>query len=195
MRYPEKPQLRMIWPSDRLGESIEPDTAPEYVIRTYQPGDEVFFLSLMAKMDFDPWDEEKLHYNMSRVLPDGWFFAIETASETLVGTAMCLHNYTDNTPFTGDVGWLACDSNHRGRGLGYALIAHVTNRFLRAGYSRIQLHTEYYRLPAAKTYLKVGYLPVMYAPEMYSLWQEICTQLGWEFTPDVWPVDADGPHP
>ena len=23
--------------------------------------------------------------------------------------------------------------------------------------------------------------------EMYSLWQEVCEQIGWEFTPDAWP--------
>lgn len=112
---------------------------------------------------------------------------METASESIVGTAMCLHNYSGSTPFTGDVGWLACDPGHRGRGLGYSLTASVTARFLRAGYARIQLHTEYYRLPAVKIYLSLGYLPVIYSREMVSLWQEICEQIGWEFTPDAWP--------
>ena len=177
----------MVWPRNKLGGFIEPNTAPGYVIRTYRPGDEAPFLSLMAEADFDRWDDKKLRYNMSRIIPDGWFFAVETAPEIIVGTAMCLHNYSGSTPFTGNVGWLACDSGHRGHGLGYSLTAHVTNRFLSAGYARIQLHTEYYRLPAVRTYLKLGYLPVMYSQEMYSLWQEVCEQIGWEFTPDTWP--------
>ena len=133
----------MIWPQDKLGESIEPKTAPRYTIRTYQIGDEAPFLSLMSKTDFDPWNDEKLRYNMSKIIPDGWFFAVETASESIVATAMCLHNYSGSTPFTGDVGWLACDPGHRGHGLGYSLTAHVTNRFLRAGYVQIQLYPSY----------------------------------------------------
>jgi len=176
----------MIWPPDKLGAALEPNTAPGYVIRTYRPGDEAHFLSLMAKMDFDPWDDEKLRYNMARIIPDGWFFAVERASESIVGTAMCLHNYTGSTPFTGDVGWLVCDPCHRGHRLGYSLTAYVTARFVHAGYARIQLHTEYYRLPAVKIYLTLGYLPVIRSREMYCLWQEVCEQIGWEFTPDAW---------
>ena len=187
IKHPEKPQLWMIWPPDKLGVALEPNTAPGYVIRTYRPGDEANFLSLMGRMDFDPWDDEKLRYNMARIIPDGWFFAVQRASESIVGTAMCLHNYSGSTPFTGDVGWLACDPCHRGQRLGYSLTAYVTARFLRAGYTRIQLHTEYYRLPAVKTYLNLGYLPVIHSQEMVSLWQEICEQIGWEFTPDAWP--------
>jgi len=141
-KHPEKPQLHMVWPSDKLDGVIQPNTAPGYTIRVYRPGDEAAFLALMEQMDFDPWDGEKLQYNMAKIIPAGWFFAVETESERIVGTAMCLHNYSHKTPFTGDVGWLACVPAHRGRGLGYSLLAHVTNRFLSAGYTRIQLHTE-----------------------------------------------------
>ena len=183
---PEKPQLRMVWPPDKLEKPIAPKTAPGYFIRTYQPNDEVPFFSLMAEADFDPWNDEKLRYNMSKIIPDGWFFAVETASENVVGTAMCLHNYSGSTPFTGDVGWLACDPVHRGHGLGFSLTAHVTNRFLSADYTQIQLHTEYYRLPAIKTYLKLGYLPMIYSSEIFSLWEEVCEQIEWEFTPNTW---------
>ena len=190
MRYPERPQLRMVWPADQLEESVEPNTPPGYAIRTYESGDEAPFLSLMATGDFDPWDDEKLQFNVAKIIPDGWFFAVEAESESVVGTAMCLHNYTGSTPYTGDVGWLACNPAHRGRGLGYSLMGHVTNRFLCAGYSRIQLHTEYYRLPAIKIYLKQGYLPVMYSREMHSIWAEVCEQIRLEFTPDKWPSDG-----
>ena len=183
----EKPQLHMVWPLDKLGEFVDPKLAPQFSIRTFQAGDEDSFLSLLAEADFDPWDDEKLRYNMARIIPDGWFFAVEAASERIVGTAMCLHNYSGNTPFTGDLGWLACDPLHRGHGLGYSLTAHVTNRFSNAGYARIQLHTEHYRLPALRTYLKLGYLPCISSSAAYDLWKEVCKQTSWEFTPDRWP--------
>jgi hypothetical protein len=72
----------------------------------------------MALMDFDPWTQEKLDYNMSRILPEGWFFAVEAKTSGVVGTAMCLHNYGGHSPFTGDLGWLACHSDFLGNGLG-----------------------------------------------------------------------------
>jgi mycothiol synthase len=186
MATADKPGLFMIWPTSQRALAIDPATAEGYAIRTYQPGDQHAFLALMALMDFDAFDQAKLDYNIARILPAGWFFAVHQASGQIVGTAMCLHNYTGDTPFGGDVGWVACDPAHTGHGLGYALTAHVTNRFREAGYTRIQLGTEHHRLPAIKTYLKLGYLPVLYRPEMDALWAEICTQLGWDFTPDRW---------
>ncbi|MFC2078835.1 GNAT family N-acetyltransferase [Candidatus Bipolaricaulota bacterium] len=144
-------QLHMIWPLRKPVDTAALNVASEYSIRTYRPGDEADFLALMANTDFDPWDDEKLRYNTSRVLPEGWFFAVEDKSDMVVGTAMCLHNYGGNTPFTGDVGWLACDPEHQGHGLGCALTARVTARFLSAGYERIQLHTEHYLSPRSRS--------------------------------------------
>ena len=58
--------------------------------------------------------------------------------------------------------------------------------FLGAGYSRIQIHTEYHRLPAIKTYLRLGYIPALYCEESVAQWQETCGVLDWPYTPDRW---------
>jgi len=189
----EKPQLRMVWP---IGTTEVALAVPRgYAVRTYAPGDEVCFLHLMAEANFDPWDDAKLHDNMAKIIPGGWFFAVEERSGAVVGTAMGLHNYTGRCPFTGDVGWLACDPAHRGRGLGHALTAHVTQRFLDAGYRRIQLHTEHYRLPAVRIYLKLGYLPMLESPEAGLLWEEVCAQIGWAFSPSRWQAGPTAQQP
>lgn len=182
----EKPQLRMIWPLNQATAFDELDPSAGYHIRTYRPGDEAAFLELMANGDFDPWDEEKLHFNAAKILPDGWFFAVKTKTDQVVGTAMCMHNYSGNMPFTGEVGWLACDPEHRGHGLGYYLVASVTARFLDIGYKRIQLYTEDFRLSAIKTYLKLGYLPDLGSQAKAVAWEQACEQVGWPFTPDEW---------
>jgi mycothiol synthase len=192
MQPRERQQLWMMWPEARLRGSVDPKIPDGYFIRTYQTDDDQAFFALMALMDFDPWTPEKLDYNISRILPGGWFFAVATESSRLVATAMCLHNYSGQSPFTGDLGWLACHPAHRGKGLGYSLSACVTNRFRNAGYSRIQLHTEYYRLPAIKTYLKLGFVPVMYGQEIYTLWGEVCQKLNWPYTPQEWPNNVTG---
>ncbi len=181
---PSKPQLHMLWPADRRSVPAAPCPS-DYSIRLYKSGDEAPFLQLMSLTDFDPWDTAKLEYNVNRVIPSGWFFAINTSGQ-VVGTAMCLHNYSGREPFTGDLGWLACHPEHRGRGLGLSLTSHVTERFLIAGYDIIQLHTEYNRLAAIKTYLKLGYVPTIGSPKLADLWQEVCSKLDWVFSPDQW---------
>ncbi|NKB67330.1 MAG: GNAT family N-acetyltransferase [Candidatus Latescibacteria bacterium] len=184
--FQERPQLTMRWPRSRLRDSLPETIADGYSIRTYQPGDEHRFLTLMQFGEFGPWDQAKLTYNLNRIIPQGWFFIVCNGSQRPVATAMCLHNYSGADPFTGDVGWLACDPDHRGKGLGLQIIAHITNRFLAAGYAKIQLHTEYYRLAAIKTYLKVGYMPVINDDSMQAIWRNTCQSLGWDFLPGSW---------
>ena len=182
----QEPMLTMVWPSELLGIQVDPRTPPGYTIRTYAPGDEQSFLALMQFGDFDPWDEKKLAYNISKILPEGWFFAVEMISGRLVGTAMCLHNYTGRRPFCGDVGWVVCHPEHRGHGLGFTLTACVTNRFQSAGYSRIYLGTEHYRLAAVRTYLKLGYVPIIDSPSVRSLWLKVCEKIAWPFIEEKW---------
>ena len=50
---------------------------------------------------------------------------LEEQTKTIVATAMCLHNYKGSTPFWGNLGWLACDPSHTGKGLGIAVSAAV----------------------------------------------------------------------
>jgi len=188
-RHSEEPQLRMVWPAASRRQCPAVHPAAGYSVRTFRAGDEQAFLSLMSLMDFDPWDDAKLDYNMSRIIPDGWFFATDP-SDRVVATAMCLHNYTGRSPFTGDVGWVACHPEHRGRGLGLCLTAHVTRRFLDAGYAAIQLHTESYRFPAIKTDLTPGYVPSIASAQASIARKEGCRALQWPFTPDAWHATA-----
>ena len=184
----DAPQLRMVWPTGaRACPLVQP--ADGYAVRTYRPGDEHAFSSLMARMDFDPWTAAKLAYNVKRIIPDGWVF-ITHESGDVVATAMCLHNYTGRSPYTGDVGWVACHPDHRGQRLGRCLCAHVTRRFLDAGYTAIQLHTESFRLAAIKTYLNAGYVPSIPSPKLARIWEGVCAQLRWPFTPDAWAAHA-----
>lgn len=174
----------MVWPAG--SPEIALSVPQGYAIRTYAAGDEARFLWLMEHGEFDPWGDDKLHDNVARVIPGGWFFAVEQTSRLVVGTVMCLHNYTGRHLFTGDIGWLACDPGHRGRGLGLSLASAATKRFLDAGYRSIQLHTECHRLPAVRVYLKLGYLPVVDTATTELLWESVCTQVGWPFRPDEW---------
>ena len=110
--------------------------------------------------------------------------AVHEESGEIVATAMALNS--EVYPSGGELGWLAGDPAHAGKGLGMAVSAAVTARFIAAEYRNIHLYTEDYRLPALKTYLRLGYIPFLYTPEMPERWRVICAQLQWPFTPEVW---------
>jgi mycothiol synthase len=105
---------------------------------------------------------------------------------------MALHNYKGKYPFWGELGWLAVDPAHSGKGLGMAVSAAVTARFIAAGYRRIHLFTEDFRLAALKTYLKLGYVPFLCSPGTEDRWRIICQELGWPHVPDTWRSIAPG---
>jgi mycothiol synthase len=185
-RQDDEPQLQMVWPEQLVATPPKVELPDGYTIRTYEPGDEARFYEVMAQAGWSGWNDEKLKPWLSRILPDGWFMIISETNDEIAATAMCLHNYKEVNPFQGELGWLACDPAHRGRGLGLVVSAAVTARLIGAGYRRICLYTEDFRLGALKTYLKLRYVPLLYSPQLLGRWQAICEQLQWPYTPEVW---------
>jgi mycothiol synthase len=178
-----RPQLQMVWPERLLSAPPVARLVAGYGLRTYRPGDEPRFFRLMELAGWSGWDSEKLRPSLSRILPDGWFMAVHEPSGEIVATAMALHNYSCLQPFQGNLGWLAGDPAHAGHGLGSAVSAAVTARLISAGYRDIRLGTEDFRLAAIRIYLKLGYVPALYRPEMLERWQAICGALNWPFSP------------
>jgi mycothiol synthase len=130
------------------------------------------------------WNEESLQPWLPRILPEGWFFAIHEARDEIVASAMALHS--DVFPHGGELGWLAGDPVHAGKGLGLTVSAAIVARFMEEGFHTIHLYTEGYRPAALKTYFKLGFVPLLYTPEMPDLWRAVCHQVEWPFTPEAW---------
>ena len=179
-------QLQMVWPEHLLKTPLAVRLPPGYALRTYRRGDEPRFYEVMELAGWPGWNDEKLQPWIARMLPEGWFMAVHEGGKQIVATAMALHSHSDLHPFGGELGWLAGDPAHAGKGLGMAVSAAVTARLIDGGYRNIHLYTEHWRLPALKIYLKLGYVPFLYTPEMPERWQAICAQLQWPFTPEVW---------
>lgn len=172
-------QLRMVWPRELLDYQPIVRVPVGYHLRTYRSGDEARFYEVMELSGWPAWDDERLAPWRLRILPEGWFMLIHSGTDQIVATAMALRDFGEFGRPGGELGWLASDPPHAGRGLGLAVSAAVTARLLQAGYQDIHLYTEDYRLPALKTYLKLGYVPYLYLPEMVARWQMVCEQLGW----------------
>ena len=184
---PGVPQLQMAFNSKLIGSPIKKQTTPpEYRLRMFHSGDEDGWFQLMGTAGFEGWDQEKLAPWLERILPGGWFVAVHEESKDIVATAMAVHGPTGYFPFGGELGWVAGDPNHSGRNLGAAVCGAVTSRLLDMGYTNIHLNTDDFRLPAIRIYLKLGYVPLLFAPQMRERWEALCHRLDWPFQPDEW---------
>ncbi len=190
-----QPQLQMVWPKHLLPAPPEAVIPAGYELRLYRPGDEAGFFTVMSLAGFQDWDDQTLAPWLAKVLPDGWFLICQQTTGEIVATAMATHNSADLHPFGGELGWVAGHPAHAGQGLGLAICAAVVRRFIRAGYHNLYLQTDDFRLPALKIYLKLGYVPFLFAQDMKDRWQVICERLNWPFTPEDWPVVAWDSNP
>jgi len=176
----ERPeQLQMVWPEDRIDSPPDLCVPTGYSLRCYADEDEEDYGALMAKAGFDGWDHDRIEAARRSVLPNGFFLIEHPESGAIVATAMAQHNPSELHPYGAELGWVAADPKHAGKGLGMAVCAAVTRRLLQAGYRRIYLKTDDFRLPAIKTYLKLGYQPLLHAEGMLERWQAVCAKLGW----------------
>lgn len=181
-------QLQMVWPEFLLQNPPEVLLPAGYNLRTFQAGDEAQFYRLMELAGWPGWDAEELRPWQKAVLDNNWFVAEEIVSGRIVASAMGIHNPDDPNPAGSELGWVAGDPAHAGRGLGRAVCAAVTGRLIELGRRDIYLFTDDWRLPALKVYLKMGYVPLLFLPEMAERWQAICAKLDWPFTPEKWPT-------
>lgn len=170
-------QLRMELSPEKPGECpLRMETPRGYYIRTFTPGDEADYISLMRAAGFEGWDN--LETCLNRSLPRGIFFAIHRKTGKPAGTCSAWHNPSKTHPSGGELAWLGVHPSHRGRRLGKALCAAVINRFYEAGYARIYLNTDDFRLPAVKTYLELGFSPFIPSGGMKHRWGKIFKKLG-----------------
>lgn len=179
-------QLQMIWPEGRPAPTA-PVLPSEYELRTFQPGDETGYLNVMHQAGFTTFDEVALQYWFTRVLPDGLFVVVHKPSAEIVATAMSNHRPETLHPFGAELGWVAASPRHAGKGLGRAVCCAVLTRLISAGYRRIFLHTDDWRLPALNIYLLLGFRPFLFAPDMPARWREVSDKLRVPFTPEAWP--------
>lgn len=187
------PQLKMIWPASRIDERPCLPLDRGFELRLGEQADEAAFCELMKLCGWE-FDQPRMEYCYSRLLPRGWFLVTDLASGKVVASAMSLHNYTGRSTFSGTLGWVGCAPEQRGRKLGSFVSAAVISRLLDAGYTDIELYTEHFREPAIVSYFRLGFCPYLYNDAVTEVWREVCARTGHPFTPDRWPT-GDNAYP
>ncbi len=176
---PMRRQLHMVWPREKLDSPPTPKVARGYLLRQWRPEEMDAYIELMDKAGFGGWTPERVEGVLRTLLPDGFFVIEHKASGRLVATAQAGHKHSGLHPYGGELGWVAGDPEHKGKGLGMAVCAAATARLIAGGYKEVYLSTDDWRLPAIKVYLKLGYEPMLYAEDMEPRWQAVCEKLGW----------------
>ncbi|HVL68420.1 MAG TPA: GNAT family N-acetyltransferase [Vicinamibacterales bacterium] len=178
------PQLEMIWPADRRVPHA-PQAPEGFMLRSFRPGDEAPYQTLLerAGMGTCPLD-----YWRNHLLPGGFFVIDSPEPGRLAAACFASHHPAPRHPFGGNLGWLAADPAFTGRGLGRIATIAVVQRLVSAGYTRIYLTTDDHRLAAIRIYLQLGWVPLLFAPDMHGRWQSACAALQFPFTPESWPT-------
>jgi mycothiol synthase len=157
-----------------LARIAAPEPAPGYALRTHRPGDEAAWVTLLQSGDLGAWDRQRLDRVLASperpVPPDGIFFA--TRDDRPVGTACTMLHQTDHG-LDSELGWVVVDPEHRGRGLGAAVCRAVLDFVRRLGHDHAFLLTDDFRLPAIRTYLRLGFEPALVDPTHPARWAAI----------------------
>jgi mycothiol synthase len=81
------------------------------------------------------------------------------------------------SPEGGWVHWVASDPSERGQGLGYIVSRRVLEACVADSRPEALLETQDHRLPAIRTYLKLGFLPDSWHPSHVDRWSAIYKRL------------------
>lgn len=180
-------QLMMI----RLAAPVPEVPLPEdWTIRSMRPGEGTTWASICGGEFWDPAqmsDAERWQQAMANdpgVREENVFFVCdETGQPVATATAKLLDDDACKgfPPTANPLGYLhyvAALPVCRGKGAGSAVTAQVLRRLAELGYPDCVLTTDDPRLAAIRSYLRLGYLPVLRGEGMRQRWQIVIGLLG-----------------
>jgi mycothiol synthase len=133
--------------------------------------------ALNATGELGEWDRQKAREWLQgerHAIRAGTFFII--FEDRPVATACAIGpTSTETRP---EFGWVSASPDHQGKGLGYQVSLAALLFIKELGYAETFLHTDDIRLPAIKTYLKLGFEPEITHKSHPERWQAVYGKLG-----------------
>ena len=170
------PQLIMWYRRNNKPEKEIPDHC---LVRSYQPGDEEAWLALLQQnAELGRWDRERL----DGVLADTHVQLFVECRGQIVACAG-LNDKVRSEGACWEIGWVAAHPSFQGRGLGGLVTAAAMGQAMELGARPIYLLTDDFRIPALRTYLKLGFVPDESHPSYRGRWELIFDQLGENYRP------------
>ena len=173
-------QLRMVRPD--LDNLPKLELPPGYGMRTYQKGDEVHWANIISDSfggkRRTAQDARNEITEQERFVPEGLYFAMHQG--TPVGTACAWRQTLDETE-VGYVHMVGVVSAHTGHKLGKWVSLAVLTYFRDSRFRCAMLDTDDFRIPAIKTYLNLGFVPVYLEKGQTKRWRDIFETLELSF--------------
>jgi len=146
--------MRRPWLDDLPAYPSLPDG---FVLRRYQAGDRPALAPLLTSAFEELWSEDLVEERLASA-PDVEAIYVVALSSRLVATAAA-RVMPDLYPGAGYVHWVGVDPVYQGRGLGALVTLRVLEHFRAAGLESAVLETHSFRIPAQRTYLRMGFIP------------------------------------
>jgi mycothiol synthase len=153
----QKAQLVMLRPHlDDLPEI--PPLPRGYTLRTYEERDMPSLVATLADSFHEYWDDARVARELTAA-PDVQTVYVVSHGDRVVGTASSRF-VPERYPNAGYIHWVGVTSEHLRRGLASALLIHVLHEFRERGYPTAVLETDDFRIPAIRSYFKLGFIPI-----------------------------------
>ncbi len=170
-------QLQLLMKRGRLEGVGQPTLPKGYSLRTFRPGDERHWARIISRAFETECPISVFGREIARhdaFSPDGLFFL--TYRGHPVGTATAWSK-PELGARSGYVHMVALVPEHTRKGLGKVLTAAVLNYFKEHGLRSAFLHTDEHRLAAIKTYIEMGFEPVIRREDVRRRWLEVLRSL------------------
>ncbi len=169
-------QLRMVRPNLKDLPKLKLPTG--YGLRTYREGDEVHWANIISDSfggrERTAQDTRNEITGRDVFVPDGLYFV--THHDIPVGTACAWRQSVDETD-VGYVHMVGVLGKHTGQKLGKWVSLAVLYYFRDNGFCCSMLDTDDFRVPAIKTYLNLGFVPVYVDDTQPERWEKTLKKL------------------
>jgi len=187
------PDIILVWPKGQI--LLTPQPIPGYTVQVLTPELDEQWIEIHREAvpsfpasDLVTW----LERYRSLALKDGILVVTDDSTEQPVATAGSIDYDKDGMfPKGGQLAWVATVPEHQKHGLATWLSALVTKRLIDENFENIFLCTGDDLLPAISVYLRLGYLPCLYASDQPDRWGEICDIIQYPYEPHLWPSIKD----
>jgi mycothiol synthase len=152
-----------------------PPHEPFYALRAAVPADHGQLAELLSEAFGDRWDAKRVAAEFS---PGNGVEAtyVVVSPAGVVATASA-RRLPDRYPEAGYVHYVGARVSERGRRLGEVVTRRVLVHFVAAGLDQAVLETDDFRLPAVRTYLRLGFVPEPRTPGDARRWSKVLRNL------------------
>ncbi len=153
-----------------------PALPQNYALREMQPNDVPAVAAVLRRAFADEtWNEARVVSVLNEQEGVKQTFLIDFQGLPIATASARLK--PDQFPGSGYLHWVAVDPDHTGHRLGHVVSLAVLHAFVALGCADAVLETQDERLPAIKTYLKLGFAPVYRDETHRERWKAITRNL------------------